>query len=131
MYRPAPCLAQMVGLALSLQLCCSGSSANEGSAQEISRGAAAYRAVGCYACHGRVGQGAIYTGPPLTPLRLSAEALASYVRAPTGLMPAYSAAILSDDDLRAIVAYLHSLPPGHPPDHIPLLAPYALHPGGK
>jgi mono/diheme cytochrome c family protein len=130
MFRPAHYSVQVVGLALLLQLWCAGSSANQGSAKKMSRGEVLYNVVGCYTCHGRVGQGA-YTGPTLASRHLSAEAIAGYVRAPSGVMPPYSAALVSDDDLRAISAYLDSLPVARPPSQIRLLAPYVLDSGAK
>jgi ubiquinol-cytochrome c reductase cytochrome c subunit len=126
MFCRVPRSLSMTGLALTLQLCCVGASVARDSPAPVSRGAAVYNSVGCYTCHGRVGQGSIYSGPPLASLRLSAEALASYVRAPSGLMPGYSAAMVSDDDLRAIAAYLHSLAPSRPPSRVPLLVPYTV-----
>jgi ubiquinol-cytochrome c reductase cytochrome c subunit len=126
MFRPAPRSLLMMGLALTLQLRCGGTSAARDSAAPIYRGEMVYNSKGCYTCHGRVGQGSIYTGPSLASLRLSAEALAGYVRAPSGVMPGYSAAMVSDDELRAIAAYLLSLPPSPSPSRVPLLAPYTV-----
>ena len=126
MFRPVPRLFLMIGLVLTLQLRYGGTSVARDSAATIERGEMVYNAKGCYTCHGRVGQGSIYTGPSLASLRLSAEALAGYVRAPSGVMPGYSAAMVSDDELRAIAAYLLSLPPSPAPGRIPLLGPYTV-----
>lgn len=112
------------GLIAMLSMYGSGSLAAQRTSPVVSHGKAVYTAVGCYTCHGQSGGGSIYTGPPLVPLDLSDEALAAYVRAPSGLMPPFSEKMLSDKDLKAIGAYLRSLPAGRPAAQIPLLAPY-------
>ncbi len=85
-------------------------------------GAIMYRAMGCYQCHGLVGQGSVISGPALNPLRSDAEAFARYVRNPTGSMPPYTAESLSDRDLAAIEHYVRSFPRAAPYGDIPALA---------
>ena len=86
------------------------------------KGKAAFVKHGCWQCHGFVGQGGV-TGPRLAQTRLSAEAMAVFVRNTRGAMPPYQQEILSDADIADIHAYLESLP--KPPDYksIPLLNP--------
>jgi mono/diheme cytochrome c family protein len=55
------------------------------------------------------------------------EALKSYVRNANGNMPPYAPAVLTDDELADIYAYLQSVPAGQPADSIPALK--ALQPG--
>ena len=85
-----------------------------------------YVAKGCYECHGLGGQGAVGVAPPLAPPRLTAAAMERYVRHPAGIMPPYSAHLVSSADLAAIWAYLASLPTGRTPQQIAALRPYVL-----
>ncbi|HYS75681.1 MAG TPA: cytochrome c [Burkholderiales bacterium] len=86
------------------------------------KGKLAYVKHGCWQCHGFTGQGGV-TGPKLAPNPIPPEALSAFVRNSAGAMPPYQKAILSDEDLADIHAYLQSLP--KPPDYksIPLLNP--------
>lgn len=83
-------------------------------------GKAAFIKHGCYECHGFAGQGGV--GKTLAPTALSYDGFAALVRNSTNAMPPYQKAILSDEDLAAIYAYLKSIP--KPPDYktIPLLS---------
>lgn len=65
---------------------------------------------GCYECHGMLGQGGYGYGPRLGPDPISLPAFMSYTRKPTGVMPAYSAKLASDQDVADIHAYLTSMP---------------------
>jgi ubiquinol-cytochrome c reductase cytochrome c subunit len=71
-------------------------------------GEALFVANGCYQCHGYVGQGG--AGPRLAPTAYPYEAFDRLVRRPSNEMPAYAAEVLSADALRAIYAYLRSIP---------------------
>jgi mono/diheme cytochrome c family protein len=77
---------------------------------------------GCYECHGTEGQGSPVTGPKLAPNPLPFDALSSFVRTSNGPMPPFREAILPNEDLADIYAYLQSIKPA--PDHksIPLLS---------
>ncbi len=75
---------------------------------------------GCYECHGYAGQGGA-AGARISNIGLNAQGLIHYVRAPGGQMPAYTAKVVSDQDLTDIWAYLQSLPKAKPPKDIPLL----------
>jgi len=70
-----------------------------------------YIAVGCYQCHGTVGQGSRPTGPHLAPNPLPYEAFAAVARRPVNVMPPYTTVVLSDQDLGDIYAYLVAIPP--------------------
>lgn len=75
-------------------------------------GKQAFAAVGCYQCHGYVGQGSLTAGGPrLAPQPLPYQAFAMYVRQPTGEMPPYGTKILADQQLADIYAYLQTVPP--------------------
>ncbi|HEY6240412.1 MAG TPA: cytochrome c [Burkholderiales bacterium] len=86
------------------------------------KGKAAYVKHGCWQCHGFVGQGGV-TGPKLAPNPMPPEALSAFVRNTSGAMPPYQKAILPDEDLADIHAYLQSLPKAPDPKNIPLLNP--------
>lgn len=88
------------------------------------RGQGLYVAQGCYQCHGFNGQGSVMSGPALTPLRRSLHDFQAYVRAPSGIMPAYSSKILPDADLAAISAYVAAFPVARATRDIPLLAKF-------
>lgn len=65
-----------------------------------------FREVGCSACHGANGEGGV--GPPLAGHTL--EQVFRQVRAPKGdIMPPFSADVLSDEDVRAIHAWIETL----------------------
>lgn len=83
-------------------------------APSASKGKDTFHRVGCYECHNYQGQGGV--GPPLT--AVSADRLKSYVRNANGNMPPYRPAVLSDDDIADIYAYLSSLPKPPAPDSI-------------
>ena len=91
-------------------------------AASAEKGKVAYVKHGCWQCHGFVGQGAV-TGPKLAPNPLPLVALSAIVRFTTGAMPPYQKAILSDEDLADIHAWLQSLPKAPDYQSIPLLNP--------
>ena len=91
-------------------------------AASAEKGKAAYVKHGCWQCHGFVGQGAV-TGPKLAPNPMPLPALSAIVRFTTGAMPPYQKAILSDEDLADIHAWLQSLPKAPDYKSIPLLNP--------
>ena len=74
----------------------------------------------CYFCHGTEGQGGI-AGARVAAVPRNAESFIRYVRRPSGQMPAYTEAILSDRELTDIFAYLRSLPQAKAVKDIPLL----------
>ncbi len=79
-----------------------------------------YMAVGCWGCHGTVGQGGV-TGPKLAPDPMPYETFSAFVRTTNRTMPPYREPVLSNSDLADIYAYLQTVP--KPPDYksIPLL----------
>ena len=91
-------------------------------AQAVARGKAAFEQLGCYQCHGYVGQGSIASGVALAPNPQPLAYYQAYVRNPRAQMPPYSKAILSDAQLADIHAYLRSIPAGKVAAEIPLLS---------
>ena len=77
---------------------------------------------GCYECHGREGQGAPQaSGPRIGPSQRLIRPFIKYVRQPTGQMPPYTSAVISDQELADIYAYLQSRPMATSSKDIPLL----------
>jgi len=95
----------------------------DASAGDAANGKRLYVAVGCFECHGRVGQGGAYTGaaPVLAKTALPAEAFVAFIREPPNDMPAYAASVLPDKAAADIYAYLQSLPGPRPLKDVPLL----------
>jgi mono/diheme cytochrome c family protein len=86
------------------------------------RGHALFVTIGCFECHGTVGQGSRASGPRIAPQRLPFESFLQLLRHPIGDMPPYVAQVLSDEDARDIHAYLLSIPgPTHELGDIPSL----------
>jgi ubiquinol-cytochrome c reductase cytochrome c subunit len=102
---------------LLLSLAFGSSALAAGSAE---KGKAAYVKHGCWQCHGLAAQGGV-TGPKLAPNPMAAEAFSVFVRFSKGAMPPYQKAILPDEDLADIHAYLQSLPKAPDYKSIPLL----------
>jgi len=71
-----------------------------------------YLADGCFTCHGRSGQGGAYNGPApiLAHTALPFDAFKNQLRNPANDMPAYSGAVLSEQDIADIYAFVVSLP---------------------
>ncbi len=94
-----------------------GTLATPGRAQDSPAGDAAkgkriYLADGCFVCHGRSGQGGAYNGPAplLAKTQMPFDGFKGQVRAPSNDMPAYSEAVMSDQDIADIYAFVQSLP---------------------
>ena len=84
--------------------------ASSAMAADAGRGEETYLRVGCWQCHGYAAQGAS-TGPKLAPDPLPMEAIRDYIRVPGDRMPPYREAVLSDDEIADIHAYLVTIPP--------------------
>ena len=106
-------LAIVAGLVLTSSVAAAGSA---------EKGKAAYVRHGCWQCHGFDGQGSV-AGSKIAPNPMPFEAFSDFVRTTGGAMPPYQKAILSDDDLADIYAYLQSVPRARDPKTIPLLNP--------
>jgi len=90
-------------------------------AASAENGKRAFMRVGCWQCHGTVGQGGT-AGPRIAPDPLPFETLAAFVRTTNRAMPPYRETVLSNDELADIYAYLASIPKP-PSDSLPLLKP--------
>ena len=89
-------------------------------AASVENGHKVYMAVGCWQCHGTVGQGSV-TGPKIGPDPLPIDSFVSYVRTTNRAMPPYRESVLSNSDLADIHAYLASVPKPADYKSIPLL----------
>jgi len=89
-------------------------------AASAEKGKSLFMTHGCFQCHGTVGQGG-NAGPKLAPNPLPYEALANFVRTTNRQMPPYREAILPNEDLADIYAYLQSVPATPDYKSIPLL----------
>jgi ubiquinol-cytochrome c reductase cytochrome c subunit len=97
--------------------------AADDAAGDRARGRQVFVAVGCYECHGYVGQGSVQSGPRIAPEPMPVDSLRLLLRQPINVMPAYAESALSDRDIADIHAYLASIP--KPPSYkdIELLKP--------
>jgi mono/diheme cytochrome c family protein len=86
-------------------------------------GKAVYMKDGCFLCHGRVGQGGGYNQPTpsLAKTAMPFEGFMGQLRQPSDDMPAYSAKVLSDQEVADIYAYVQSLAGRSDPKGIAIL----------
>ena len=100
------------GAAAMLGAVCAGAQAQDAPAGDAAHGKLIFLKEACFTCHGRVGQGGAYNGPApvLAHTALPLEAFRAQVRNPVNDMPAYSDAVLSDNDIADIYAFVKSLP---------------------
>ena len=85
------------------------------------RGKAVYQKTGCYQCHSNEAQGGT-AGPRIGPSPVPFARFVTYVRAPRGEMPPYTAKVMSEQDLADVYAFLEARPKPPPVASIPLLA---------
>ncbi|HEY7243689.1 MAG TPA: cytochrome c [Xanthobacteraceae bacterium] len=109
--------AKIIGAAAMLA---AGLSAPPALAASAEKGKIAFVQHGCWQCHGFQGQGAS-SGAKLAPDPLALEAFTAFVRTTDRNMPPYSEAVLSNEELADIHAYLQSIPKGPDARSIPLL----------
>ena len=90
---------------------------------DAAHGKQVYLSDACFTCHGRSGQGGAYEGPApiLARTALPFEGFKAEIRNPVKDMPAYSDAVLSDQDIADIYAFVESLPVPQTPKDIPIL----------
>jgi mono/diheme cytochrome c family protein len=120
-------MSRVLSLLAGAALAC-GAFALPVAAQEAPKGDAAngkriYLATGCFMCHGRVGQGGAYNGPApvLAKTEMPYEGFKGQLRQPSQDMPAYSEAVMSDQQIADIYAFVQSLPGRRDPKSIAIL----------
>jgi mono/diheme cytochrome c family protein len=89
-------------------------------AASAEKGKTLYMTYGCFQCHGTIGQGG-NAGPKIAPDPMPYEAMVNFVRTTDRQMPPYREAVLPNDDLADIYAYLESVPKTADYKTIPLL----------
>jgi len=79
---------------------------------DAGNGKRVYLADGCFTCHGRAGQGGAFNGPApnLAKTEMPFDAFKAQVRDPINDMPAYPTAVLSDQEIADMYAFVQSLP---------------------
>ncbi len=97
--------------------------ANNAAAADADKGKIAFTKNGCWQCHGFEGQGSVSTsnGRVIARTQLPLDAFKAFVRTTNGAMPPFRPAVLSDEDLDNIYAYLQSRPQPKAVSDIPLL----------
>ena len=100
----------LFALALAASLLAGGAAfaqdaAPQGSAEN---GKKLFATDGCWQCHGYAGQGAPGYAPRIAPKLLPYAAFLNQLRHPRAEMPPYEAAIVSDQQIADIYAYLKS-----------------------
>ncbi len=108
------------GLVAAILVACAAPSFAADPKAAIANGRKLYMSVGCYQCHGTVGQGGA-AGPRLAPEPMPLEALRAFIRNTSRVMPSYPASVLADAAVADIHAYLQAIPPAPPAASIPLL----------
>jgi mono/diheme cytochrome c family protein len=90
---------------------------------DAANGKRIYLADGCFACHGRAGQGGAmnYPAPAIAEVEMPVESFSAFLRDAPNDMPAYSTSVLSDKEATDIYAFLRSLPGRKPIKDFPLL----------
>ena len=106
-----------------LALGASAARAQDAPAGDAAAGKRVYLADGCFMCHGRSGQGGAYNGPApsLAKTQMPFDGFKGQLRSPADDMPAYSQAVMSDQQIADIYAFVQSLPGRTDPKAIPLL----------
>jgi ubiquinol-cytochrome c reductase cytochrome c subunit len=90
-------------------------------AADAAKGKQNFMKYGCWQCHGTVGQGSPITGPKLAPDPMPLEAMSAFIRNSNRTMPPYKEAVLPNEDLADIHAYLASIPKSPDPNSIDIL----------
>ena len=113
-------LARVAAAAIAVGLMLGSGAAFAASAE---KGKALFMKNGCWQCHGTQGQGSVATsaGKVLAPDTMPLETFIAFVRTTNRAMPPYREAILSNEDLTDIHAYLESIPKPANYKTIPLL----------
>jgi mono/diheme cytochrome c family protein len=90
---------------------------------DAGNGKRVYLADGCFTCHGRSGQGGAFNSPApsLAKTEMQFDGFKAQLRDPANDMPAYSAAVLSDQEIADVYAFVQSLPGARSAKDIPIL----------
>ena len=108
---------------ITVALSASGAGADQAPAPNAEKGKRLYASNACYFCHGTLGQGLGVNGARIGPPSRAIAGFTTYLRKPTGAMPAFTEKILSDADVADIYAFLRTMAAARSAKDIPLLAP--------
>ena len=116
-------LSLLAGAALACGVLALPAAAQDAPKGDVANGKRVYLATGCYMCHGRVGQGGAYNGPApvLAKTEMPYDGFKGQLRQPSQDMPAYSEAVMSDQQVADIYAFVQSLPGRRNAKDIPIL----------
>ena len=98
-------------------------SAQDAPKGDATNGKKVFLTEGCFTCHGRSGQGGAYNGPApiLAHTALPFDAFKNQLRNPADDMPAFSTAVVSDQEVADIYAFVQTLPGPTSPKDIAIL----------
>ena len=102
-------------VAAAVVFAASSALAVEAPAGDAANGKAMFEKVGCWQCHGHLGQGGREGLRIADPVPLAWPAFLAWVRTTSGDMPPYTEKVLAEKDLADIYAYIGSVPKA--PDH--------------
>ncbi len=112
----------VLGAVIALVALAAGGSLHSAVAADAAKGKAAFIQHGCWQCHDFAGEGSETSdGKVLARTAQPLDDFKTFVRTTNGAMPPYRPAVLSDDELADIYAYLQSLPQPKAAGDIPLL----------
>jgi mono/diheme cytochrome c family protein len=116
-------LTLLAGAALACSALALPAAAQDAPKGDAANGKKIYLADGCYFCHGRAGQGGAYNGPApvLAKTEMPFDGFKGQLRQPVQDMPAYSEAVMSDQQIADLYAFVQSLPGRRDPKSIPIL----------
>ena len=97
---------RLLPLALLAALVAAPAVAQEAPQGSVENGKKLFGTTGCWSCHGLVGQGAPGYAPRIAPKLLPYPAFLAQLRRPRADMPPYEAAIINDQQVADIYAYL-------------------------
>jgi mono/diheme cytochrome c family protein len=90
-------------------------------AGDTANGKRLFEVKACYECHGWRGQGGL-AGARLAQTKLNLQGFRTILRnPPPSNMPPYRPAVLSDQEVADLFAYIQSFPPPEPAEKIPAL----------
>jgi len=118
MIKAAVAAAVLMSLAVG-----QGARAEDAPPGDAVEGKRLFLADGCFTCHGRSGQGGAMNSPTpvLAKTEMPFEGFRGQLRQPVNEMPAYSSAVMSDQQIADIYAFVQSLPVRRPARDFPLL----------
>lgn len=116
-------LSLLAGAALACGVVTLPVAAQDAPKGDVANGKRIYLATGCFMCHGRFGQGGAYNGPApvLAKTEMPFDGFKGQLRQPVQDMPAYSEAVMSDQQIADIYAFMQSLPGRRDPKSIAIL----------